>query len=157
MMKHFFGWYGKPGWIIMLAALLLSWGCEPGDMEEKTVVLTTDAPDNHSIRISNRGFRAVAFAMELNGQKFFDSIDDVTDQIASMADAFDGESSARKVWRFVRDNRYHDVPLGQPETHTVISGPADPARRRRIRPASALVSTAARWHHRVPGQATTAG
>ncbi len=91
-------------------------GCRPLDEWQYTFNLRTENTDNTTLTITNRGIHDLHCTVELNGQAFFSSIDDIADQIQMMDDEYSGEDLARKVWRFACDYQHHEYPLGRPES-----------------------------------------
>ena len=70
----------------------------------------TDSPQSNFVRILNVGSTPVSFQMNLN-DSLFSSQNDLINAIVSSKDDYENEPVQRKVWRFVRDNRYHWGPL----------------------------------------------
>ena len=66
---------------------------------------------NSVIRISNNSNNVISFYIELNGNKFYNNLDEVINDIKKMKDEYPGEKIVRKVWRYTRDNTYHNPPL----------------------------------------------
>jgi hypothetical protein len=71
-----------------------------------TYALHTDSPQTDYIRIINHSAGTASFTMNLNN-KLFATDNDVMAEIQSMTPEYVGEPIERKVWRFIRDNRYH--------------------------------------------------
>ena len=61
--------------------------------------------------LANTTARTVSFSLTYNGHAAFTSLAEVVNYVQAMPEAFSGEPFARKLWRFVRDNTYHDVPI----------------------------------------------
>jgi len=75
------------------------------------VAADTAQTEGHVIALTNRSTRNVPFTLTYNGHKAFTSIDDVIDHVRAMPERSVGESFGHKLWRFVRHNTYHDVPI----------------------------------------------
>ena len=75
-----------------------------------TYDLTTDTPQTDYIRIINHSSNTASFRMNLNNM-LFSSDNDVLNEIQAMPAEYINEPIERKVWRFIRDNRYHWYPL----------------------------------------------
>jgi hypothetical protein len=72
--------------------------------------LSTDAPATDFVRIINRSDKTASFRFNLNN-KLFPSDNDLLSAIQAMVLEYPGEPIQRKVWRFIKDNRYHWYPL----------------------------------------------
>ena len=67
-------------------------------------------PASSYVSIHNIGTGVVDSNLSFN-QKFGATLQDLVREIQEMAPEYPGEAISRKVWRFVRDNRYHADPL----------------------------------------------
>ena len=109
-----------PGLALRLAAtgamLCAALSCGAGEGRHREFSLPAGNPEQYAVRIANTGRCTVFFTLTLNGQRFNASAAEVAADIQSMPDAEAGESIVKKVWRYVRDRRYHDYPLGPPES-----------------------------------------
>ena len=76
----------------------------------RSYFLRAFAPESSFVRIVNSGSAPVNYRMRLN-EAFGSGLPETLRQIAAMSAAYDGEPIQRKVWRFIRDNRYHYDPL----------------------------------------------
>ncbi len=70
----------------------------------------TDSPQSNCVKIFNTGDRVASFQMNLN-DAFFLLKNELLNTITSAKDEFENEPIERKVWRFIRDNRYHWHPI----------------------------------------------
>jgi hypothetical protein len=77
-----------------------------------TYRLTTDTPETDFIRIINHSAHTATFKVNLNN-RLFGSDSDVLNEIQTMAPEYVNEPIERKVWRFIRDNRYHWYPISR--------------------------------------------
>lgn len=77
----------------------------------KTASIADATPASDAIRIDNSSTEVVDFQLTHNGWPIFDSLEAVVTHIRAMPDRFKNEPLERKIWRFVRDNTYHEVPL----------------------------------------------
>jgi hypothetical protein len=64
---------------------------------------------SEAISIANRGVRPVEFELTHNGFRTFDSIEEIVAHVRDLPAEFPGEPFEMKLWRFLRDNVYHDV------------------------------------------------
>jgi hypothetical protein len=67
--------------------------------------------ESAALKLRNRSSQTVDFVLTHNGFKAFEDMDDVVEHVRAMPAQFPGEQFDRKLWRFVRDSVYHDVPL----------------------------------------------
>lgn len=90
-----------------------------------TYALSTATPDSDFIRVINRSGSTASFRFNLNN-KLFASDADLLSAIQAMAPEYEGEPIQRKVWRFIRDNRYHWYALlgYNSRTSWIASSPA---------------------------------
>jgi exosome complex RNA-binding protein Csl4 len=72
---------------------------------------STSAPSTKVVALTNTSDRAVSFTLNYNGHEAFTSIDQIARYVRGMPENISGEPFERKLWRFVRDNTYHDVPI----------------------------------------------
>jgi len=70
----------------------------------------SNSPAEDYLSIPNNGSDLATVSVNLNGRLFAD-ISDVADAVLSLPDEYPGETIPRKLWRFIRDNRYHDYPV----------------------------------------------
>jgi hypothetical protein len=70
----------------------------------------TDYPQSNYVKILNFGNVQASFQMNINNA-LFNSQTDLINTIISTPDEFANEPIERKVWRFIRDNRYHFDPM----------------------------------------------
>lgn len=64
-----------------------------------------------AIRLFNSMDAPVQLSLTHNGFTALLTDSEMADTVAAMAPVFDGEPFARKLWRFLRNNVYHNVPL----------------------------------------------
>lgn len=82
-----------------------------GDVtRDATVKIENDVP--RLVVLRNEAEREVSFKLTFNGHHAFASASEAAEHVQAMDPLFEGETFARKLWRFVRDNTYHHVPLG---------------------------------------------
>ncbi len=74
-----------------------------------TYRLTTASPETDFITIKNNSSTTSSFRLNLNNRLFARDAD-VLAEIQAMPNEFANEPIQRKVWRFIRDNRYHWYP-----------------------------------------------
>lgn len=77
----------------------------------KAFVLSFPDPDNGAALLKNVSESTVDFVLEHNGFPVFEDIDHVVAYVEGMPEQFEGENFGHKLWRFVRESVYHDVPL----------------------------------------------
>lgn len=90
-------------------------------IESRSAQLTTGIDANTStnnthlelVSLQNTLPRSVSFTLTYNGNKAFTSAADAADHIRTMPEQFAGEPFERKLWRYVRDNTYHEVPINR--------------------------------------------
>jgi hypothetical protein len=85
-------------------------GSLSSELSYRSFYFKTDSPQSNFVRILNSGSTPVSFQMNLN-DSLFSSQNDLINAIVSAKDDYENEPVQRKVWRFVRDNRYHWDPL----------------------------------------------
>src|SRR5262245_35183646 len=67
-------------------------------------------PATAYVRIRNAGASVVTYGLSFN-ERFGLTSEDIVREIQAMAPEYSNEPLARKVWRFIRDNRVHSEPL----------------------------------------------
>jgi hypothetical protein len=72
--------------------------------------LGTSAPQHRTVLISNPSSYAYAFSVTFNQNGFLQSGAELKAEIQRGIPSFINEPIERKVWRFVRDNRIHELP-----------------------------------------------
>jgi hypothetical protein len=72
--------------------------------------LGTSEPQHRTVVISNPSNYAYSFGIAFNKNGFLQSSADLKAEIENGIPDFTGEPIERKIWRFVRDNRIHQVP-----------------------------------------------
>ncbi|MGE3599663.1 MAG: Ig-like domain-containing protein [Dehalococcoidia bacterium] len=86
------------------------------DFVATEVAKSVDVPLNEMaqglLRLRNASSQPVDFVLSHNGFESFGDLDAIVAHVRALPERFPGESFARKLWRFVRDSVYHDVPLG---------------------------------------------
>ena len=78
--------------------------------EYRSDYLRTSTPASAYVSIRNTGPAVIAYQLAFN-QKFGLTTQEVVRTIQDMEPEFPDEPIQRKVWRFIRDNRYHFDPL----------------------------------------------
>lgn len=68
-------------------------------------------PSGKVVALTNDSDRDASFTLTYNGHKAFTSIDEVVEFVRNMPERFPLEPFERKLWRFVRDNTIHDIPI----------------------------------------------
>lgn len=82
---------------------------------QKSAVLSIDEPEASAVSIHNSMDHAIEFVLEHNGFTSFPSVEDVAAYVEQIDAAYPGEPFVSKLWRFVRDNLFHDYVLtGEP-------------------------------------------
>lgn len=76
---------------------------------QDVVVLSQDAPS--LVALSNGSDRTATFTLTYNGNHAFPSAQAAAEHVVNMPSEEPDEPFPRKLWRFVRDNTYHSVPL----------------------------------------------
>jgi Big-like domain-containing protein/transglutaminase superfamily protein len=71
----------------------------------------TRLDDGDAITFTNTTDKSVDITFHHNGFPLFQSDEEIVRYVATMPDQFVGERFERKLWRFVRGNTYHFVPL----------------------------------------------
>lgn len=77
----------------------------------KSVSVSTPNVDTDLVTMKNHSDRSVDFTLSFNGHMNFETINELVAHVAAMAPEIPGEGLERKLWRFIRDNSYHDNPL----------------------------------------------
>ncbi len=78
--------------------------------EYRSYYLRTFTPASAYVSIRNTGPAVIAYQLAFN-QKFGVTTQEIVRTIQDMEPEFPDEPIQRKVWRFIRDNRYHFDPL----------------------------------------------
>ena len=91
-----------------VAGNLRSFRFSVGDVKKSRTISTN--PED-AIYLSNTTGDAVEFRLTHNGFPMFQSDQEILGYVYSMPNEFTDEPFERKLWRFVRDNVYHAVPL----------------------------------------------
>jgi hypothetical protein len=78
---------------------------------QKSVVLSIDEPEASAVSIHNSLDHAIEFVLEHNGFRSFRSVEDVAAYVEQIDAAYPGEPYVSKLWRFVRNNLFHDYVL----------------------------------------------
>lgn len=81
-----------------------------GDVLRHAKVRLTDAPTG-MISLRNHAERDATFTLSYNGFEAFPSPAEAAAHVQQMSPRVPGESFPRKLWRYVRDNTYHNYPL----------------------------------------------
>jgi hypothetical protein len=81
-----------------------------GDVTKRRT-LAASAADGDAITFTNTTDQPIAITFEHNGFPLFQSDDEIVQYVRDMPSQYGGEPFERKLWRFVRDNTYHRVPL----------------------------------------------
>jgi hypothetical protein len=63
-----------------------------------------------AVVLRNEADRSIDFVLEHNGFPVFEDVDSMVEYVRAMPSEYAGEEFARKLWRFLRDSVYHDVP-----------------------------------------------
>jgi len=77
----------------------------------KTRTIAANMAAGDAIALVNSSEEPVAFTLEHNDFPMFLSDQDVVEFVRAMAPDYADEPFERKLWRFIRDNVYHTVPL----------------------------------------------
>jgi hypothetical protein len=64
-----------------------------------------------AVVLRNQTDRSVDFVLEHNGFPVFEDVTSMAEYVKAMPNEFDDEDFGRKLWRFLRDSVYHDVPF----------------------------------------------
>jgi hypothetical protein len=63
-----------------------------------------------AVVLRNEADHPVDFVLEHNGFPVFEDVDHMVEFVRAMPSEYQGEEFARKLWRFLRDSVYHEVP-----------------------------------------------
>lgn len=74
-------------------------------------IVRSDALNPGPLALRNTSDRDSTFTLTYNGFEAFATAADAAKHVQGMTPEFPGEPFQRKLWRFVRDNTYHNVPL----------------------------------------------
>ncbi|MDQ3536096.1 MAG: T9SS type A sorting domain-containing protein [Bacteroidota bacterium] len=96
--------------IFLISAILIGYS---QDSEIRYFYNENFNADLETIQIKNYGNKEIEFSLRFNNNEFFKSSDEIIDFIVNMEDEFEDEPIVRKVWRFSRVMRYHNVPLAE--------------------------------------------
>jgi len=80
-------------------------------VESRYFRITTNEPDEYSIKITNKKSTQSNFKFIFNGNKLYGTIEEIIKDIEKMDEEFANEPIVRKVWRFTTDNSKHNHPL----------------------------------------------
>jgi hypothetical protein len=78
---------------------------------EATPAATPPTASGKTIALMNSSDREVSFSLTYNGHKAFTSLDEIVEFVRNLPERLPQEPFERKLWRFVRDNTYHEVPI----------------------------------------------
>jgi hypothetical protein len=101
--------------IVVIAAPLLFCGTYAAATDNDTVLFvnTADISELGAIEIINPSEKDIRFRFSVNERGLFKTSDEIIAFIETMPEEYPGESMIRKVWRFTRSFRYHNVPLAE--------------------------------------------
>ena len=77
----------------------------------KSREITADMTAGEAITLRNTVDQPITLTLEHNGFPMFQSEDEMARFVIDMKAEYEGEPFERKLWRFMRDNAYHNVPL----------------------------------------------
>lgn len=100
-------------WFFSFVFTLSLGQCIAQEIETKYFYNDNTDAELKTIDIINTGEKEIEFYFRFNNNEFFRSLDSIIDFILKMEDEYDNEPIVRKVWRFSRDMRYHNVPLSE--------------------------------------------
>lgn len=86
-------------------------------VEDVTQTTQLSRSDVDAVALRNRSEQVVSFRFLHNQFPVFKSDADMLEYVASMPRVYDGEPFERVLWRFVRNNVYHSVPLSAESWH----------------------------------------
>jgi hypothetical protein len=110
--------YGKTAVVVDASDAELSTQRETTfSVEDVTQTTEIAQEDAHAVALRNRSQQSVSFRFLHNQFPVFKSDADMLDYVASMPRVFEGEPFERVLWRFVRNNVYHSVPLSAESWH----------------------------------------
>ncbi len=72
---------------------------------------TVDQPRAHAVSIYNTSDREVSFELRHNGARLLPSLAEVANDVDAMPEERPFEAFERRLWRYLRDNVYHYVPI----------------------------------------------
>jgi hypothetical protein len=105
---------GPAIWLSVLAACLLAGPESSMGSEFVEYELRTESPANSHILLENIGASSTSIEMlSLNGRRYFESIDEILEEIATIPAEYPDYSLATRIWRFGRENRHHVRPVTQ--------------------------------------------
>jgi hypothetical protein len=81
-----------------------------GDVTKTRSFGYTD-PATGAVVLENTTARTIDFVLEHNDFPVFENVENIVDYVRDLPSEYAGEEFPRKLWRFVRDSVYHDVPL----------------------------------------------
>ena len=81
------------------------------DEVTRRVGLRFESPESSAIVLTNTADREIDFVLTHNGFPVFEDLAAVVAFVADLEAEFPGEGFDRKLWRFLRDSVYHEVPL----------------------------------------------
>ncbi len=84
---------------------------QPRTLATDKVASDASQASGHVVALANHSARDVSFALTYNSHKAFTSIDEIVDYVRAMPERYAAESFGHKLWRFARDNTYHDLPI----------------------------------------------
>jgi hypothetical protein len=76
----------------------------------RSFYLRAFTPASAYVSLQNVGTGTVTYGLTFN-KKFGTTAQGIIDEVTDMPSEYEGESTPRRVWRFIRDNRYHFGPL----------------------------------------------
>lgn len=123
-----FAFYPRLLWVLAVALTVVISGCggngsgsppSPAgipftynkDARKTTYSINVPAPSKSAIRIENVSGATQTLRLSLNGKQFFQSNQDLLDEIRQLPDEIAAEPLERKIWRYIRDNRIHRPSL----------------------------------------------
>jgi hypothetical protein len=77
----------------------------------RNLVLTINQPATSAILIENRTALSIDLDLVHNDARTFSTIGAIVQHVQDLREEFPGEGFGRKLWRFIRDSTYHDVPF----------------------------------------------
>ena len=78
---------------------------------EKEYALSFSDPTTGAVTLTNHSDRPVDLVLTHNDFPLFESLESVVEYVRALPAEFPGEAFERKLWRFVRDSVYHELPL----------------------------------------------
>jgi hypothetical protein len=101
---------GRPGGSLHAYVIDIQYDDALPVTEYRSYFVRAFTPESDYVSVDNAGTSSVTFQLTFN-RKFGLGQDGLIDEIRAMPEEYPSESTARKVWRFIRDNRYHFWPL----------------------------------------------